>query len=112
MNETIPRITINDIESNIVTEKYFTANDVKNIHTKYNSENPDYSDIERSLELLTFCVLILRNGFMVTGESACVSHENFNAEIGKKIARENAVQKIWMLEGYALKNKLFEIDRS
>lgn len=61
-----------------------------------------------SLGLLTFCVLVLRNGFTVTGESACASHENFDAELGRKIARENAKQKIWPLMGYALKEQLFQ----
>lgn len=51
---------------------------------------------------------MLRNGFTVTGESACASPENFDAEICRKIARENAVQKIWMLEGYLLKQRLSE----
>ncbi|EEZ4019107.1 hypothetical protein CD484_000470, partial [Escherichia coli] len=46
--------------------------------------------------------------FTVTGESACASPENFDAEIGRKIARQNAVNKIWMLEGYLLKQKLSE----
>lgn len=58
------------------------------------------------LELLTFCVLVLRNGFTVTGESACVSPENFDPAIGRKIAREKAVEKIWPLMGYALKERL------
>lgn len=49
-----------------------------------------------------------KNGFTVTGESACASPENFDAEIGRKIARQNAVNKIWMLEGYLLKQKLSE----
>jgi len=57
---------------------------------------------------LTVCCLTLQNGFTVTGESACVSPENFNAEKGAKIAFENARDKIWMLEGYLLKQKLFE----
>lgn len=57
---------------------------------------------------LTVCALELRNGFIVTGESAAASPENFDREIGRKIARENARNKIWMLEGYLLKNKLFE----
>ncbi|MFT3523419.1 Gp49 family protein, partial [Klebsiella pneumoniae] len=61
-----------------------------------------------ALHLLTFCVLVLRNGFTVTGESACASPENFDPEIGRKIARENAVNKIWMLEGYLLKQRLSE----
>jgi hypothetical protein len=60
------------------------------------------------LALLTFCVLVLRNGFTVTGESACASPENFDAEIGRKIARQNAVQKLWPLMGYHLKQKLAE----
>ncbi len=60
------------------------------------------------LKLLTYCVLVLKNGFTVTGESACASPENFDAEIGRKIARQNAVNKIWMLEGYLLKQKLSE----
>ena len=59
-----------------------------------------------SLNLLTFCVLVLRNGFTVTGESACASPENFDAEIGRKVARANAVEKMWPLMGYALKEKL------
>ncbi len=62
--------------------------------------------IHRSITLLTFCVLVLRNGFTVTGESACASPENFDAEIGRKIARENAVNKIWPLMGYELRSKL------
>lgn len=57
---------------------------------------------------LTVCCLILENGFTVTGESACASPENFNEEIGRKIAYENAREKIWLLEGYLLKQKLHE----
>ena len=59
-----------------------------------------------SLGLLTFCVIVLKNGFTVTGESACASPENFDAEIGRKIARQNAVAKIWPLMGYELRSKI------
>ena len=59
-----------------------------------------------SLGLLTFCVLVLRNGFTVTGESACASPENFDAELGRKIARQNAINKVWPLMGYELRSKL------
>jgi hypothetical protein len=55
---------------------------------------------------LTVCCLTLKNGFNVTGESAAASPENFNEEIGQKIACENARQKVWALEGYLLKDKL------
>lgn len=57
---------------------------------------------------LTVCALTLRNGFVVVGESAAASPENFDREIGRKIARENARNKIWALEGYLLRQKLFE----
>jgi hypothetical protein len=60
------------------------------------------------LALLTFCVLVLRNGFTVTGESACASPENFDPEIGCKIARANAVNKIGPLMGYQLKEQLYQ----
>lgn len=80
-----PRLTPDLIESKIVKEEYFRLTDV-----------------------LTVCVLTLENGFTVTGESACTSPENFNEEIGNKIARQNGKEKIWVLEGYLLKQKLFE----
>lgn len=54
----------------------------------------------------TICCLTLRNGYNVIGESAAASPENFDPEIGKRIARDNARQKIWALEGYLLKSKL------
>jgi len=54
---------------------------------------------------LTLCVLTLVNGFTVTGESAAVSIANFNKEIGRKVARENARDQIWKLEGYLLKER-------
>lgn len=57
---------------------------------------------------LTVCCLTLNNGYTVTGESACASPENFDTELGKKIARQNARDKIWALEGYLLKQKLHE----
>lgn len=57
---------------------------------------------------LTICCLTLANGFTVTGESACASHDNFDKQLGEKIAKENARNKIWALEGYLLKQKLFE----
>lgn len=60
---------------------------------------------------LTVCCLTLRNGFTVTGESACVSPENFDAEIGQKVAFDNARDKIWALEGYLLKERLDQAKR-
>ena len=101
--KTAARITPADIEANIVDEEYFTAADGYKGRTGYEA-NGRINGVP--LGLLTFCVLVLRNGFTVTGESACASPENFDAEIGKKIARQNAVAKIWPLMGYELRSKL------
>ena len=97
---TAPRITPQDIEANIVSEHYFTAADGIRGANDLECESGD------PLTLLTFCVIELRNGFTVTGESACASPENFDADIGRKIARQNAVAKIWPLLGFSLKQKL------
>jgi hypothetical protein len=105
---TAPRVTPADIDVNIVSEHYFTAADAAHAEAAidvYHEQRREFSgDLE--LALLTFCVIVLRNGFTVTGESACASPENFNADIGRKIARQNAVQKIWPLMGYELKQRL------
>ena len=102
---TAPRVTPTDIEANIVSATYFTAMDGVG-----GAGDPVHFGAEVPLSLLTFCVLVLRNGFAVTGESACASPENFDAEIGRKIARANAVNKIWPLMGYELKCRLAEAD--
>lgn len=67
--------------------------------------------IQRDLEelkLVTICIIILENGFKVEGTSACVDPSRYNEAIGQEEAYKNAVEKIWELEGYALKQKLFE----
>lgn len=58
---------------------------------------------------MTICVLTLENGFQVTGESACVSIQNFNADLGQEFARKAAIEKIWALEGYLMKQAM-ELD--
>lgn len=104
--KTAPRVTPDDIQREIVEETYFTAAEGRHGHSHKN-HGFEYSESAHSpLNLLTFCVLELRNGFTVTGESACASPENFDAAIGRRIARENAVQKIWPLLGFRLRDKL------
>lgn len=82
--KTAPRLTPSHIDAQIVDEQYHVF--------------PGTT--------MTVCALTLKNGFQVVGESAAASPENFDAEIGRKIARDNARNKIWALEGYALKTKL------
>lgn len=106
---TAPRVTPAQIQAKIKKEFYFTANEGVYGNTFLNS--PEETKIfvpQDPLKLLTFCVLVLENGFTVTGESACASPENFDPEIGKKIAKGNAIQKVWALEGYLLKEQLHQ----
>lgn len=103
---TAPRITPADIEANIVSEHYFTARDGAEAVA---SGGGSYSV---SLGLLSFCVLVLKNGFTVTGESACASPENFDTGVGSKIARANAINKVWPLMGYHLKQQLHEQEQA
>lgn len=84
-----PRVTLDMVMANIAEEHYTVVYDV-----------------------LTICVLKLKNGFTVTGESACAAPENFHKEIGEEIAKRNAVAKIWALMGYELKTKLALVDQA
>ncbi len=129
---TAPRVTMDDIEANIAAECFFVAADAHRFEwltrddqiardaqrrvlgsmatRSYSGACIDIdanNPIPDSLKHLTFCVLILRNGYTVTGESACVSPENFDAELGRKIARQNAIAKVWPLMGYAMRDRLF-----
>lgn len=101
-----PRLTPAHIDEQILSEHYFIAGEAVGVY--YSKDMPEAIKKSEALDTLTFCVLVLKNGFTVTGESACASPENFDAEIGRKIARENARNKIWMLEGYLLKEKLHQ----
>lgn len=88
-------ITPADIEAAIAEEHYISGSDIMGCASVASAPS-------HPLHRLTLCVLVLRNGFVVTG----VSPENFDAEIGRKIARQNAVKKIWPLMDYALRDKL------
>lgn len=98
-----PRITPEYIDSKIKHAEYILPRDVCR-----RDNGVETFDAPLPLQTLTFCILTLENGFTVTGESACVSPENFDADIGKGFAYDNAREKIWVLEGYLLKQRLHE----
>lgn len=83
-----PRVTKEDVLASIENEEF--------LYTK----------------TLTFCVLTLKNGFTVTGESACASPANYNKEIGDRLAKENAINKIWSHLGFELRTKLTLIEKA
>ncbi|MDO5290224.1 MAG: Gp49 family protein [Pseudomonadota bacterium] len=108
---TTPRVRPEDVEAAIASEHYFTALDGRAgaiaAGAYAGREKPADSGSDLGpLGLLTFCVLVLRNGFTVVGKSACASPEYFDAGIGRKVARENAIQEVWPFLAYALRDRL------
>ena len=107
---TAPRVTLAHIEGCVAYEYYITGDQLPQMTTAtLGAAHPQVpTDIDISpLIRLTLCVLVLRNGFKVTGESSCVDAQNFDVALGRKIARQNALDKVWMLEGYLLKERLW-----
>lgn len=56
----------------------------------------------------TLCRITLKNGCVVTGENSCISKENWSATLGRKHSYEKAIERVWELEGYLLRQKLYE----
>lgn len=98
-----------DIIEQKIQNKGLTAPRITPDHIDSVIQDSDYVVFPETC--LTVCCITLKNGFTVTGESACASPENFNAEIGREIAFKNAREKIWVLEGYLLKQKLYETEQ-
>lgn len=94
---TAPRVSLADLKANIATQAYFTA-----------GEAGDAIGIPThpAAKLLTICILTVRNGFTLVGKSAPASADNFDAELGRKLAYEDAVRQLWPLMGYALRERL------
>ena len=97
-----PRVTLDQVNDAIQSEFYFTAADGIRARGGSGRMVGKYE----ALEVLTFCVLVLKNGFTCTGQSACADIKNYQEDIGNRIARQDAVNKIWPLLGYELRSKL------
>ncbi len=89
-----------------IQEKGLTAPRLNPDHITAQIVSAEFHVFETSKK--TICQLTLKNGFTVTGEAGVVSPENFDPEIGRDVAHKNAREKIWQLEGYLLKQKLYE----
>lgn len=97
-----PRVTLADIEASVAEEHFFTGAEA------VGRGGFATAMMGGPLALLTICVLVLRNGFTVIGTSSCADPKNFNAEMGKKVARENAMREVWKLLGFRLRDKLHQ----
>ncbi len=98
-NAKAPRVTLADIEGNIAERYDFTAG-------KAIRGLSPIAPSSEALDLLSICILTMKNGFTVVGTSAPASPENFKAELGQKLAYEDAVRQLWPLMGFALRDKL------
>jgi hypothetical protein len=107
-----PRVTLQAIEDNILAENYFSAmHGALAAAAAPGTEGSEATaPVPEGLRRLTFCILTLKNGFTVTGQSSCVDIANFDGELGNKLAREDAVRQIWPLMGYELRTRLAGID--
>lgn len=92
-----PRVTLQSMEDKIDSRVFINLGDAIE-RTGQSASRPTF--------LMTLCVLTMANGFVVTGQSAPASPENFDAEKGRTFAYEDAIKKLWPLEGYLLREKL------
>lgn len=105
---TAPRVSLADIEANIIRTIYLTGEEAALIFDPYSARSGLDPEIE-SLTVLTICLVVTRNGFTLIGKSAPASPENFDAELGRKLAYEDAVRQLWPLMGYALRERLAQV---
>lgn len=95
---THPRVSLEDIKASVVQEHFFTAGQACSALGQPSS---------RPLDMLTICLLVVKNGFTVVGKSAPASSENFNTDLGRKFAYEDAIRQLWPLMGYSLRDQLY-----
>lgn len=94
-----PRVSLADIEGAIAARHYVTADNALQLVAVGENE---------PLQRLSLCILVMRNGYTVVGKSAPASAENFNAELGRKLAYEDCIRQLWPLMGFALRDRLSE----
>lgn len=93
---TAPRVSLGDIKNAIASEHY--VNGSKAVGIAGSDPHP--------LDVLTICVMVMKNGFTIIGKSAPASPANFDVELGKKLAYEDAVRQVWPLMGFSLRDRL------
>ena len=97
VQQTPNRVSLDSMNAKIAAEYYFTADEAV--------MGKGYPIVD-GLSVMTICILKMQNGYIMVGKSAPADPANFNAELGRKFAREDAIRQLWPLEGYALREKL------
>ncbi len=101
-NNEIPRLTKKQLEDKIVAVRWVFGSECSPDRFAEGHEK------DKSTDCLTLCIITLQNGYTVTGQSACLSREIYDVEVGKELAYNDAFREIWTLEGYLLKEKLYQ----
>lgn len=96
---TAPRVPLADIEAKIHNRYFVTGEEAVS-----RVDAPE--GIAPELAILTMCLVVMKNGFVIIGKSAPASPENFNADLGQRFAYEDAIRQLWPLEGYLLREHL------
>ena len=100
-----PRVTLDDIKASTSAVYHFTADEA--LH-----QTPVAVTHYDALKTLSLCLIVMRNGYTVIGKSAPASPDNFNAELGRELAYEDAVRQVWPLMGFALRDRLHKEARA
>lgn len=111
-NAVAPRVSLADIEGAIAA-RFETTADRAMQHSAWEAQpHEEVPRIVEQLSLLSICILVMRNGFTVIGKAAPASPENFNPELGRNLAYEDAIRQLWPLMGFALRDRLADARRA
>jgi hypothetical protein len=112
-NAVAPRISLSDIEANIVAQVYLTGYDAAKaavrkvmLGTEVDYEHHARRAVGTTMDHLTICMLVMKNGFTVIGKSAPADPRNYDEQLGRKLAYEDCIRQVWPLMGYELRSKL------
>lgn len=95
-----PRVTLEQVINYIDKVYYVTGEQLVPL------EDAVPMDAVDQLKVMTICTAILKNGWIVLGTTAPASPDNFDAEIGRKLAYENVIKQVWPLLGFNLRTHL------
>ena len=97
-----PRVTLDSIKARIKETYFVNAYDA----VCCQAEGTEMPAVDSPLKIMTLCILVMDNGFVVIGKTAPASPENFNAELGRQFSLEDAIRQLWSLCGFELRTKL------
>lgn len=105
-----PRITVQDLEDAIAYEYYVRGSQATDRTTVVLGSPKAMTGcpVTDALDRLTICIIVLHNGYTVVGTSSCVASENFDEAKGRQLAREKALDQLWTILGYQLREQLWK----